>query len=195
MKLILVLILLGFTVNTFAGLVAWDNVEFYENYPSDDAYSHYLDFYQDETATEYTGMVFNYDYDNSTISFFGITLDEGSEWYIVNYGDEISNATLGSGVYTPFNQQNVPIVVPNSFYLAGHTTLESAGDADAFCWVAFNQSASGLVMAGNAAAYDAISLETGTYNFVPVPEPSTWLLFLAGAIAIIGTASASGRYA
>ena len=179
-----------------AGVVRWDNIDVDER-PVGAMYSHDLALYVDEAATRYTGMAFTYSQTDSTISYWAITADsDGSEWFFVNQGDVISKDLLDSGAYTPFNQPDTPVVVPNHFYLAGHAPFaDDSTLPDVYGWIEFLQTPTGLEMRDNAAAYGAASLTTGSFDFVPVPEPSTWLLLLLGAATLVVAGIRSNRQA
>jgi len=180
-----------------AGVVRWDNIDMWEENSDSNAglYKYAIGFEQNEEATDYTGMFFDYDSNNSTIAFENMTVDEGSEWFFVSNGDVISKDLLDSGAYVPFNQRNIPVVVPNHFYLAGKTYMYEHPDADVYGWIEFLQTPTGLEMRDNAAAYGAASLATGSFDFVPVPEPSTWLLLLLGATTLTAAGIRSNRHA
>ena len=182
-----------------AGVVRWDNIDVYE-LPDGYPYSHDVALYIHEvpsSASDFTAMAFNYIQANSTMSFSGITADEdGSEWFFVNHGDVISKDLLDSGTYTPFNQPATPVVVPNHFYLAGHAPFAADSTLpDVYGWIEFLQTPTGLEMRDNAAAYGAASLTTGSFDFVPVPDPATWMLLLMGAATLTAAGIRSNRHA
>jgi len=181
----------GTGIKTDAGVVIWNNIDFNEDpYTlTGNEFSYDLDLFLDEPATVYTDIIFDYNHSDMSVIYQNSTLDLYYDWYIAGYGDLINNTLLAGSAYQSFNTPGQSLAVPNSFYLAGRALEPGESDlnkADIFFWVAFNQSSSGLTMAGNAVAYGAESLTVGSYTFVPaVPEPNALMLFVTGLLIMI----------
>jgi len=183
-------LLFGTVIKADAGVVVWDNMDFYDDPGSvtGNEFSYVIDLYLDESATVYAGIIFDYNYSSRSLIYQNSTLGFSSDWCIVSYGDLIDNSTIASGAYQSFGTPGQSVNVPTPFYLAGRAVETYGGDvneSDIFFWVSFNQSSSGLTMSGNAVAYGAESLTVGSYTFVPaVPEPNSLFLFVSGLLSL-----------
>lgn len=132
----------------------------------------------------------------STLSPVTWTVDIEADYYLVPYGTEFSTATISSGQFSPlFTLDHAySLDVPfGSFYLG----IATGGDfdplkRDTFGWVQLNNSSNGLVMIGNAMAYGTAGIYVGTSNTVPVPEPETYAMMLAG-LGLVGAAARRQR--
>jgi hypothetical protein len=114
-----------------------------------------------------------------------IVLDEGSVWYVADYGREFSAATLAAGDFPniPFggNPVNVP---PGNFYLGVRTQKGfGAGAQYVYGWAWLQHAGVNVVLLDSAVAYGEQGIYIGTLT--PVPEPASAAFLGAGAACLV----------
>jgi hypothetical protein len=149
----------------------------------------------------FTGIVLRYD---GTKIKTGInSLDEQSDWYLVQPGDVFSATTINAGKFplifntTPLQNGEVP-VGSGDFYLGVRTgrgfegTIGNPGPPrrDAYGWVHLRPVSGVLTMVGNVMSYNSRGIIVGTKTVVP--EPST-VLSIVIAISVATLFSRRGR--
>ena len=148
--------------------------------------------FQDAAATDPTSIFFDFDSAASMITFVTANIDEGSEWYFADQGEEFSAATIGSLVV--FASLDNPSTVNMSFetesplfHLGVNTGLGdgSGGEFDrsVFGWVLLENTGSDLELVESAVTYDQPGIVVGTLE--TVPEPSSVLLLSFGGLACL----------
>jgi hypothetical protein len=154
-----------------------------------------LTVYQDVAGTDPTSVFF--DYDGTNVEIIAWNIDEESDWYLVDAGDEFSKQNIRSGLFTVLFTTDWPrgpiSVGSGDFYLAVNTGqgFDASGpNRDHFGWIAVSSPMTGLVQSGNAMAYSSNGIVVGTV--IPVPEPSTLML---AAIGLVGIAAGRRRRA
>lgn len=135
-------------------------------------------------------------FDTASNSLTGITMtaDEGSDWYLVNYGDEFSSVTIDDGLFTMvLGVTDAATLVTNTvampqgeFYLGVNTGLRFSGpmpSRDVYGWAHLSNNNGTLTMIDNAMAYGELGLYAGTAKAVPEPEPTS--LLVIGLVAAL----------
>ena len=119
--------------------------------------------FQDAAATDFTSVWF--DYDGLDLLVVQWNIDEGSDWYVVNEGDEFSLATIGSGQFAVLLEACVagpPVEVPSGEFYLGVATGLGFGDREVFGWVRMKSEAGVLEMVRNVIAYDCDGIIVGS---------------------------------
>jgi hypothetical protein len=153
-----------------------------------------LTVYQDTAGTDPTSIFF--DYDGTNVEVVAWNLDEVSDWYVVAAGDEFTRQNIVGGLFTAIfttDGPRGPIPVGSGDFYLGVSTGQgwngpgppSPPNRDSFGWVELTNTVGGLANAGNAIAYDAEGILVGTT--IPIPEPSTALLFATGLAVVAVT--------
>ena len=135
----------------------------------------------------------------STLTTTNWAVDEEADYYLVPYEAEFSAANIASGQFSPLFVLDHPysIDVPfGTFYLGVNTGTGFSIDGNGFGvpgrsvfgWMRMNNSSTGLQMVSNAMAYGTNGIYIGTTDTVPVPEPETYAMMLAG-LALVGAAA------
>jgi len=157
--------------------------------------NHLATIYQDVAGTDPTSVSLSF-----VNGFIGITntnVDQGSDWYFVQPGDQFGPAAIAANQFLP-----VPLlytVPPQSpyyvggafdFYL-GVSTSEVATipfERHIFGWVEIHNDHGILTGVHTAVSYNPPGSSPGiivdTLMEVPVPEPSSLMLGILGAIAV-----------
>ena len=126
---------------------------------------------------------------SSTIRAQTWNLDEGSDWYVVNSGDQFGPVTIAANAFTPILQvllfptpQPVVTLPQGEVYLGINTgtTFQSSKVRNVFGWLHLNHSGSTLTVIDSAMAYGEPGIIIGSTS--PVPEPS----FALGLVACSG---------
>ena len=151
-----------------------------------------LGVYQDEAATNDTGILINVS--GETLSFVNTTIDDGSDWYLTSFGNEFMASTIESGAF-PFLVRSISTgwethdlaVGFGDFYLGVNTGVlvgprpdPDFSPRELFGWVHLQNSGGTLTMLGNAMSYGEPGLVIGTTQVVP--EPGIFGLALAGLV-------------
>jgi len=125
----------------------------------------------------------------STLRGQTMTVAEGINIYLASYGDEFSNSTLMNAQFPVLlsgSGANGSIDIPfGTFYLAITKGAWDGSNGDVYGWALLSSSSSGLAMLSNAVAYGTSGIFVGTTNIVPVPEPETYAMMLAG-LGLVG---------
>jgi hypothetical protein len=153
-----------------------------------------LGVYQHE-AGDVTGIWIKYS--NPTIQVVNYTLDEGSDWYVVNPGDAFTPANIQAGAFTKLMEvTGVPPydplypaanVGPNDFWLGVATGKTLFGPRTVFGWVHLRPqfpSSNTLTMVENAVSYNSPGIIVNTTTLVP--EPGTVALLIAASAFLTG---------
>ena len=146
-----------------------------------------LTVYQDAAETDPTSIFF--DYDGANVEVVAWNIDEESDWYVVDAGDEFTRQNIVGGLFTAIfttDRPRGPIPVGSGDFYLGVSTGQgydgpgppSPPNRDSFGWVELTNAVGGLANAGNAIAYEAEGILVGTA--IPIPEPSTALLVASG---------------
>lgn len=152
----------------------------------------YVLFYQDAAQTDYTGIIFNYDADENRLRLVNMTLDEGSDWYLVSEGQSFGWSGIAAGDYTPLQIGESVELSGLEIFLAA-TTGQGPYDFDEPVWVpnrsvlgwvkfSVEETATGhgLRLISSAAAYGADGIVVGA----PVPEPASAAVWLGLGAAL-----------
>ena len=131
-------------------------------------------------------------YDGTTIAVETITLDEQSDWYLVEPGDAFSDAAIAAvqfPVLFDANWPNTPIGGPVSlgsgeFYLGVRTGAGFGGGPNrtAYGWVHLRPDGGGLTMVENVMSYNSRGIIVGTTTVVPEPAA---LAIVAIAVSLL----------
>jgi hypothetical protein len=127
-------------------------------------------------------------YESETIGVTVITLDEQSDWFLVNAGDILSTASISAGqfpvIFNTSPSSGGPVVVgPGEFYLgvrtgAGYDVFPGPPRRNAYGWVHLRPENGVLAMVENVMSYNSTGIIVGTTNVVPEPA-SAFLALLA----------------
>jgi hypothetical protein len=152
-----------------------------------------LTVYQDEIQYDPTSIFFRrgYPFPWQALTFTTTNIDEGSDWYLADYGDEFSTRTIEAGEFGPLwgTWQHETITVSGEFYLGVNTGKGYYEDEDGyfhelrdvFGWVKLRNTPEGIEQLDCAVAYGNGGIIIGTSTVVP--EPSQFGL-VAGLIAL-----------
>lgn len=152
-----------------------------------------FDVFVDQTPDgNYTGVFMNLN--NGVLSGETLNVDEGADIFVVQAGDELTNAFFDSGT-APFimgvSLADIPAVtwaVGDDFYLGTRTRSYSdpgftyeGSFFTVFGWAHFKVNGQGQVqMVDSAMAFGESGIVAGTLQVAAVPEPSAWALFALG---------------
>ncbi len=162
-----------------------------------DYYNYAASVYQDAAAEDYTCT--DFDYDGLNLAVTAYCLDEGSDWYLVNEGDQFSRENIDNGLFPAlktYHNQFPPVFVGSGeFYLGMNTGLGWLNrdedpwipNRDVYGWVHIGNVDGELVQIGDATAYGAEGIIVGTTQAI-VPEPSTIIMLLTGAVGLLACA-------
>ncbi len=186
------------------------NIVFGDPWPPDLGYDYGATVYQDAAGTDGTSVFFNYD--GSNLQIMDLNMDEGSDWYLVNDGDQFSRENIDNGLFPVLISPDTrplpgpPVVVGSEdFYLGVNTGqyfvgIDESGNLiparDVYGWVHISKEFvmgdiffGDLVQLDDATAYGAEGIIVGTTQaIVPIPEPSTIILLLTGAVGLLAGA-------
>ena len=159
--------------------------------------------FQDQTG-DMTSLLFtksdNLRSRTSTLTPTIWNVDEEAEYYLASPGSIFTKDTIANGNFIPFFNTDQPhtITVPfssflgSTFYLGINTGLGFNSNwgpvRNVFGWVAIKNSSKGLSIINSAMAYDEAGIIIGSLNAVPVPEPETYGMLMAG-LGILGFVS------
>jgi hypothetical protein len=122
----------------------------------------------------------NFQYDGTTIKTWVISLDEQSDWFLVQPGNTFSAATINAGQFPAIVNVISPpqggevTVGPGDFYLGVRTGRGFEGPRpkrNAYGWVHLRPVNGVLTMVENVMSYNSRGIIVGTTTVVP--EPST----------------------
>jgi len=156
--------------------------------------NHSLTVYQDAVATDYTSVWL--EYDGAAIEIVNWNIDEESDWYLVEAGDEFGEKNIASDLFTPIfttDSPRGPISVGTDFYLGVSTGIGYYGypipTRDVFGWVHLKWDGTKLVNDENAMAYGCEGIVVGTNTAIPpipnVPEPCSLVMLVPLALALL----------
>lgn len=156
----------------------------------------YLMFYQDAAQTDNTDAIFNYDPSEARLRFVNVSLDEGSDWYLVSEGQIFGWSGISKGDYTRLDYGDSVELSGMEIYLAATTGQgpynfsepDWVPNRSVLGWVKFSveetATGHGLRLVSSAAAYGADGIVVGA----PVPEPASAAVFLGlGAVLLAAT--------
>ncbi len=166
--------------------------------------------YQDAAGTDHTSVLF--DFDGSNLQIMDLNMDEGSDWYLVNEGDQFSRENIDNGLFPVLISPDTrplpgpPVFVGSEdFYLGVNTGQDWVGIDESgnlipardvygwvhisyeFVWEDLDLFFGDLVQLDDATAYGAEGIIVGTTQAI-VPEPSTITLLLTGALGLLACA-------
>lgn len=142
---------------------------------------------------DYTGTFLAYNAAAGTLSFRTFNVDEGSELFLVQPGDALTQATQGNFL-SLYGTYNAPVQVGRDFYLGAGTRSGSDPGfswADhawtSFGWAHFRADDQGqLAIVDSAMAFREPGIVVGTLS--AVPEASTFVLMGIGLMGMTGVA-------
>jgi len=148
-----------------------------------------LEVFQDAEGTEPTAVFF--DRDGQFLIALGVNIDEGSDWYLANFGDRFDMPAIESSDFVTFfrvadETHNVIDVGFGEFYLGVNTGTFSPQEEtlrNIFGWARFRNSPSGLELLGSAVAYGSDGIFIGTTRIIP--EPCTLVLIAVCAACLL----------
>jgi PEP-CTERM motif len=138
-----------------------------------------------------TGM--SMQYESQTLQFTTVTLEEQSDWFLVELGDAFSDSSISIGQFPvifdagsawPGSPVGGQVVVgPGDFYLgvrtgAGWDVFPGPPRRNVYGWVHMRPVNGVLTMVENVMSYDSRGIIVGTTTLVP--EPSTFASALLG---------------
>ncbi len=155
--------------------------------------SDYMAIIQQNQTGDETGVFF--DYDGTDLVVTDYYLDEGEDLYLVNEGDEFSKETIQNGGFPflriVFNPVKPPVTVGSGDFYLGVNTGDFDGpdgpERDVYGWLHIGNVDGELVQLGDAMAYGGTGIIVGTTVGI-IPEPSTIILLLTGALGFLGIA-------
>jgi hypothetical protein len=156
--------------------------------PPQSTTSYTATIFQDAAATDHTLAWF--DFDGTSIKSAGAAVDESSDWYVMNAGEEFSKQAILNGLPSPLVISAVispPVTVgfEQEFYLGVNTGLGfESGFRNVFGWVLLKPIGGVLTMVDNAVSYDSQGIIVGTTTVVP--EPSATAIFVGAALSLVG---------
>jgi hypothetical protein len=170
--------------NVHSQVVVVDQNIVFQKHSADVADNTYdIEVFQDAAATDGTSAAFKYG--SSLISPVAVSIDEGSDWYVVQPGGAFSKKNVKAGQFTPlitykFNAFPPANVGGADFYLGVSTSVGSGllDDRNVFGWVHLRPENGELKMVRNSLAYGAAGIIVGTATLVP--EPSMICLGVVG---------------
>jgi hypothetical protein len=140
-------------------------------------------FHQDPFTCVECDTEISFLYDGTKIKGGVVSLDEGSDWFLVQPGDTFSAATINAGQFPVIHDVNPPhggevTVGPGEFYLGVRTGRGFGGpggkpNRNAYGWVHLRPENGMLTMVQNVMSYNSRGIIVGTTTVVP--EPSTVL--------------------
>lgn len=146
----------------------------------------------DQTAGgDYTGSFLAYNAAAGTLSFRNLNVDEGSELFLVQPGDALTQTTQGNFL-SLYSTYNTPVQVGRDFYLGAGTRSGSDPGfswADhawtSFGWAHFRADEQGqLSIVDSAMAFREPGIVVGTLT--TAPESSTFVLMGLGLLGVAG---------
>jgi hypothetical protein len=138
-----------------------------------------------------TGINFNYV--ANTLEATNWTVDEESDWYLVQAGDILSTATIAANQFPVIftaDDPRPPVAIPlGNFYLGVTTGLVVWPEPfslkrDVFGWIELNNTGTDLLPVSNAVAYEEGGIIVGTTT--AVPEVGTVGLMVGGIALLAG---------
>lgn len=145
----------------------------------------------------------DFEYDGATIKVGSVTLDEGSDWFLVQPGDRFSRATINAGQFPtiinylpPPPQLGEVTVGSGEFYLGvstgrGWVPAPPNPSRTAFGWVHLRPVDGVLTMVSNVMSYHSPGIIVGTTTLVP--EPATCVLVAAAGFVCLCRRRNPGR--
>ncbi len=154
------------------------------------AYFMYL--FQDFEQTDNTTICFDYVAPN--IIFTLMSVDDGSEWYLVQAGQDFTSAGIAADLYPPFagtpdlTYGHAVSLVSSTFYLGVRTgSFETLGNLDrvVYGWAEFEVVDDVVYLVRSAVAYNVSGITVGTLNAFSVPEPTAYVALLGGGMLMV----------
>jgi|GEM_PF-5160310 len=164
---------------------------------------------------DYTSIILDYtrfrtQLSPATITFQMSAIDEGSDWYLVPDGAEFTASTIASGAFKTFVNGLTPYgntlnlgqigdttryINNGTFYLGVNTGsgfIDNGGGFNSggpmrnvFGWAKFSFNPAGIQLLDSAMTYDSAGIFVGTNTTIPIPEPETYAMLIAG-LGILG---------
>jgi hypothetical protein len=136
---------------------------------------------------------------STTLEAVAWVLDEGSDWYLADFGQELSAPTISNGQFVPIltitngvpGNARPPVTIPQGdFYLAINTGVGTTSlpggyvlNRDVFGWVKLHNDGTALQYLDSAVAHGEPGIYIGTTT--PAPEPASLALLGIGASALL----------
>lgn len=149
----------------------------------------YIRVDQSSSPLDYTESWLNYDAAAETLTFRGLSMDEGSELFLVQRSDVLSTSTQGNFVslHDPYGK---PVQVGSDFYLGVGTRSNSDPGSSwanqawtSYGWAHFVRDGQGqLRIRESAMAFRESGIVVG--RLTAVPEPSTYALMGLGLVGL-----------
>ncbi len=190
------LLSLGTTPLAATTIVENDNLTFEENPfmggegPFGDA--NYVATVIQDLRGDFTQVWFDYDGENLRVITHNV--DEGSDWYVVQPGDELTLVNIEEDQFTTVLDMadserplpGLPVIVGNDeFFLGVRTGPDGAFEPslrDVFGWIHLRNTPDGLETVANVMSYDSPGIIVGTT--IIVPEPGSWILIILALICL-----------
>lgn len=137
---------------------------------------------------DFTGTFFEYDAAANTLRYVTSNLDEGSQLFLVQAGDTLTNQTINALPASAFLFDTT--VVGERFFLGARTRSQSdpgfswdPSFFSSFGWAEFARNEQGqLTIISSAMAFREAGIIVGTVQ--AVPEPGTFVLAATGLLAM-----------
>lgn len=176
--------LLCFSTATYAAIVENDHVflakdgSFGENY-------YRFDIFEGPQTSDFTSLRF--EYSNGMILNPSVTVDEGSDWYVVSTGANFNSASIAEGLFPVLVntvESNNITLSSKDFFLAFNTGISDVGleSRGIFGWVHLSDINGELTLEKTAITYD----DGGIVINTPLP---TSALLLASSLFSLGAAA------
>jgi len=156
------------------------------NYPPGGNY--FGTVYQDVSATDPTEVWFNFA--NGLFGISALTVDQSSDWYFVQPGDQFGPATIAANQFLRvpfFVPPQPPYFIGSSDFYLGVSTSDSLNQPfvrNIFGWIQIHDDNGVLSAGGNAVSYHSPGIIVGTLTEV-VPEPSSLIPSIIGAVVVL----------
>ena len=172
-----------FATGAYGAIIESDYVSMVMS-PHDARYS--LEVIQNPITKDYTGIVF--EYSTGVLLNPLVTVDEGSDWYLVSSGDLFNPASIAAGQFPVLMNTTTPgfnTITPSSanFFLAFNTGVSFADQEyrNIFGWVYLSDLNGVLTLKNSAITFDEGGILVGS----PIPLPTS-AIFLATSLLALG---------
>jgi len=138
-----------------------------------------------------------FDYSAGSIESVNWNVDEESDWYVVEFGEEFSTATIAANehpvIFTTDNARGPVSVGGTDFYLGVSTGIGLKPNSDpaiydpnrdVFGWVHLRDNGGNLEFISSAMAYGGEGIIVGTTTAIPEPATGTGILLLFVAASL-----------